>query len=182
MGQTRLAAFDNAWYKPGRGFLTRALWYLVNAVYFKSSFPFSGLKVFWLRCFGAKVGKGVVIKPGVSIKYPWRLSIGDHVWIGEKVWIDNLGDVRIESNVCISQGAFLLCGNHDYKKSTFDLMVGGITLKEGAWIGAKSTVCPGVTVGSHAVLTVGSVATSDVGEYTICQGNPAQPVKKREIM
>lgn len=182
MGQTRLASFDNSWYRPGRGFLMRGLWYLINAVYFKSSFPFNGIKIFWLRCFGAKIGKGVVIKPGVNIKYPWRLWVGDDVWIGEKAWIDNLGNVRIENNVCISQGAFLLCGNHDYKKSAFDLVVADITLKEGVWIGAKSTVCPGVTAGSHAVLAVGSVATSDMSEYTIYQGNPAQPVRKREIM
>jgi len=180
-GQTQLSSFNNAWYKPGAGFFTRACWYFVNLAYFKSSFPFNGVKIFWLKCFGAKVGKGVVIKPGVNIKYPWRLKIGNHVWIGEKVWIDNLGDVVIEDHVCVSQGAFLLCGNHDYKKTTFDLMVGNITLKQGAWIGAKSTVCPGITAGSHAVLTVGSVATSDLEAYGVYQGNPATFVKKREI-
>jgi len=131
--------------------------------------------------FGAKIGKGVVVKPGVNIKYPWRLKVGNHVWIGEKVWIDNLGDVVIEDNVCISQGAMLLCGNHNYKKSSFDLMVGDITLKQGSWIGAKSVVCPGVTVGSHAVLSVGSIATQNLEEYTIYQGNPAVPNGKREL-
>ena len=179
--QTDLSSFNNSWYNPGRGFVTRGLWYLVNVCYFKSSFPFSGMKVFWLRFFGAKVGSGVVIKPGVNIKYPWRLSIGNYVWIGEKVWIDNLGDVVIEDNVCVSQGAMLLCGNHNYKKSAFDLMVGDITLKQGSWVGAKSVVCPGVTLGSHAVLSVSSVATSYLEEYTIYQGNPAISVGKREI-
>lgn len=180
--QTDLSSFNNSWYKPGAGFLVRGIWYFVNVAYFKSGFPFNRIKLFWLRIFGATVGSGVVIKPGVSIKYPWRLKIGNNVWIGEKVWIDNLGNVVIEDNVCISQGAFLLCGNHDYKKTTFDLMVGDITLKQGAWVGAKSTVCPGITIGSHAVLTVGSVATSDLEEYGIYQGNPAAPVKKREIL
>ena len=179
--QTQLEKFDNTWYKPGRGFITRALWYFVNVAYFKSGFPINGIKLFWLRLFGAKVGNGVVIKPGVNIKYPWRLSIGSHVWVGEKVWIDNLGDVVLEDNVCISQGAMLLCGNHNYKKTTFDLMVGDITLRQGAWIGARSVVCPGITVGSHAVLSVGSVATQSLEDYTIYQGNPAMPVKKREI-
>ena len=179
--QSDLSSFNNTWYKPGRGAFTRFMWYWVNACYFKSSFPFNGVKIFWLKVFGAKIGSGVVVKPGVNIKYPWRLTVGNNVWIGEKVWIDNLGDVLIEDNVCISQGAFLLCGNHDYKKTTFDLMVGNITLKQGTWIGAKSTVCPGITAGSHSVLTVGSVATSDLEEYTIYQGNPAVAVKKREI-
>jgi putative colanic acid biosynthesis acetyltransferase WcaF len=181
-GQTDLSSFNNSWYKPGAGFLVRGLWYFVNVAYFKSSFPFNGVKIFWLKLFGAKVGKGVVVKPGVNIKYPWRLTVGNHVWIGEKVWIDNLGDVVIEDHVCISQGAFLLCGNHDYKKTSFDLMVGNITIKKGAWIGAMSTVCPGVTVAQHAVLTAGSVATSDLAEFTISQGNPAVAVRKREIV
>lgn len=179
--ETQLASFHNDWYKPGASFLKRGLWYFVNVAYFKSSFPFNGVKIFWLKLFGAKVGRGVVIKPGVNIKYPWRLRIGDHVWIGEKVWIDNLGDVVIENDVCISQGAYLLCGNHNYKKKSFDLMVGNITLKKGAWIGAQTTVCPGVTAESHSVLTVGSIATSNLEAYTIYQGNPAIAVKKREI-
>src|SRR5439155_25960134 len=114
----------------------------------------------------------------VNIKYPCRLQIGNYVWIGEQVWIDNLGDVLIEDNVCISQGAMLLCGNHNYKKSAFDLMTGDITLRQGTWIGAKSVVCPGVIVGSHAILNVGSVATKNLEDYTIYQGNPAILVKK----
>ena len=180
--QTDLSSFNNSWYKPGRGFITRGLWYFVNVAHFKSSFPFNGPKIFWLRLFGAKVGNGVIIKPGVNIKYPWRLKIGNNVWIGEKVWIDNLGDVVIEDNVCISQGAMLLCGNHNYKKATFDLMVADITLKRGSWVGAKSVVCPGVTLGSHSVLSVGSIATSNLEDYTIYQGNSAKAIGKREIL
>jgi putative colanic acid biosynthesis acetyltransferase WcaF len=182
MKQTDLSSFNNSWYKPGRNFIVRGLWYCKSVTHFKSSFPFNGIKIFWLRFYGAKIGSGVVIKPGVNIKYPWRLTIGNNVWIGEKVWIDNLGDVVIEDNVCISQGAMLLCGNHNYKKPAFDLMVGNITLKEGSWVGAKSVVCPGVTVGSHAVLSVGSVATQNLEDYTIYQGNPALPAGKREII
>lgn len=134
-----------------------------------------------LRLFGARVGKSVVIKPHVRIKYPWKLSIGDYTWIGEDVWIDNLDEVCIGANCCVSQGAFLLCGNHNYTKSTFDLMIGAITLEDGSWIGAKSTVCPGVTVGSHAVLSVGSVATKTLEPYGIYSGNPAMKVKERVI-
>jgi putative colanic acid biosynthesis acetyltransferase WcaF len=180
-GSTDLSSFNNDWYKPGRNVFVRFLWYLVCAAVFKSAFPFSSIKVFLLRCFGAKVGKGVVIKPHVNIKYPWRLQVGNHVWIGEQVWIDNLADVKIEDNCCLSQGAMLLCGNHDYSKSTFDLMIGEITLKTGAWIGAKSVVCPGIAVGSHAVLSVGSIATKNLEAFTIYQGNPAVEIKKRDI-
>ena len=95
-----------------------------------------------LVAFGARIGKGFVIKPAVNIKYPWKLKVGDDVWIGENVWIDNIGNVTIGSNVCISQGAMLLTGNHNYKSETFDLMIKPIVVEEGVWIGAKATIAP----------------------------------------
>jgi putative colanic acid biosynthesis acetyltransferase WcaF len=179
-GKTDLSAFNNAWYKPGNP-IKRGLWYLVQLCFFKSGFPISKIKVAILRTFGAKIGTGVVIKPHVTIKYPWNLIVGDHVWIGENAWIDNLAKVTIKSNACISQGALLLCGNHNYKKSAFDLIIGEITLEEGVWIGAKCTVCPGVKCGSHSLLTVGSIATAHLEPYSIYQGNPAVKIKDRVI-
>ncbi|MGZ3920758.1 MAG: WcaF family extracellular polysaccharide biosynthesis acetyltransferase [Bacteroidia bacterium] len=176
-----LSAFDNSWYKPGGNLVKRALWYLVSAYFFKSSFPFYGFKRFLLRAFGATIGKGVVIKPHVSIKYPWKLIVGDYVWIGEQAWIDNLAKVTLKTNSCVSQGAMLLCGNHNYKRSSFDLLIAEITLDEGAWAGAKTVVCPGVRLGSHSLLTAGSIATKSLEPYWIYQGNPAQKVKIREI-
>ena len=131
--------------------------------------------------FGAKIGRKVVLKPGVNIKSPWLLEVKDFVWIGENVWIDNLVKVSIDSNCCISQGALLLTGNHDYKKSSFDLIAREIKLEEGVWIGAKAVVCPGVICYSHALLTVGSVATSNMDAYGIYQGNPAKKVRERKI-
>lgn len=175
-----LNKYNNNWYNPGKNKLILLLWYFVNVIFINSYFiPISSLKVFILKLFGAKIGKGVVIKPKVNIKYPWKLEIGDYTWIGEKVWIDNLDIIIIGNNCCISQGALLLCGNHNYKKSTFDLMINPIVLKDGAWIGAKSTVCPGVTVNENAILTAGSIATKNLEINTIYQGNPAIKIKNR---
>lgn len=127
------------------------------------------------------MGKRVVIKPHVRIKYPWKLTIGDYSWIGEGVWIDNLAEVNIGAHCCLSQGAFLLCGNHDYSKSTFDLMIGPIILKDGSWVGAKSIVCPNVVMESHSILSVGSVATKNLEAFKIYSGNPAIFVRERKI-
>ncbi|HLC83472.1 MAG TPA: WcaF family extracellular polysaccharide biosynthesis acetyltransferase [Bacteroidia bacterium] len=181
MSKTNLSQFNNSWYKPGGNSVKRLLWHFTNVVWFNSGFPISGVKVFILRLYGAKIGSGVVIKPRVNIKYPWKLIVGNNVWIGENVWIDNLGQVTIGDNVCLSQGSFFLCGNHDYKKQTFDLVVGDIILEDGVWIGAKAIVCPGVTCFSHSVLSVGSVATSNLEAYKIYQGNPASVVRERII-
>lgn len=179
--KTLLATFDNSGYRPANK-AKIAAWYIVNALFFKTSIPYpSKLKVFILRFFGAIVGKSVVIKPVVNIKYPWFLRIADNVWIGEGVWIDNLDYVDIGNNVCISQGAYLLTGSHNYKKSSFDLIVSSITLADGVWIGAHAIVCPNVVCKSHSVLSVGSVATQNLEEYCVYQGNPAQFKRKREI-
>jgi putative colanic acid biosynthesis acetyltransferase WcaF len=127
------------------------------------------------------VGKNVTIKPKVNIKYPWHLMLGNNVWIGENAWIDNLTKVVIKDNACVSQGAMLLTGNHHYKRSTFDLITGKITIGEGAWVGAQAVVCPGIIIHEHAVLTVGSVATKNLEAYSVNQGNPAVKIKDRVI-
>jgi len=178
---TRLDKYDNSGYQPG-SLIARVLWIAVSGLFFQTWIPWpSGLKRALLRLFGAKIGRGVVIKPRVTIKYPWKLSVGDYSWIGEQVWIDNLDQVTLGAHVCISQGALLLCGNHNYKKSTFDLMTGRITLEDGVWIGAKAQVAPGVTCKSHSLLAMGSVATKDLSQWTIHQGQPAVEVRKRRI-
>ncbi len=180
--KTDLSKYDNSWYHPGGSAIRRIFWYFINHLVFTNSlFPVSALKVQILRFFGAKIGKSVNIKPNVNIKYPWNLKIGDFVWIGEGVWIDNLVNVTIGANSCLSQGAMLLTGNHNFKKSTFDLITSEIELEEGVWIGAKAVVCPGILCKSHSILTVGSVATSNMESYGIYQGNPAKKVKDRQI-
>jgi putative colanic acid biosynthesis acetyltransferase WcaF len=178
---TDLSKYQNKEYNPGSK-IKILTWYFCNRFFLNTNFPFpSVLKIAILKLFGAKIGSGVVIKPKVNIKYPWFLEIANHVWIGEQVWIDNLAQVTIGSNVCISQGAMLLCGNHNYKKSSFDLIVGGIKLEDGVWIGAQSVVCPDVTCKSHSILSVSSVANKDLEAFTIYQGNPALPIRKRTI-
>ena len=177
-----LSKYNNSWYNTGGSFFKRFIWYSLNVFFFKSTLLFpSKFKVWVLRLFGAKVGKNVCIKPCVNIKYPWNLEIGDNTWIGENVWIDNLVKVKIGNNVCISQGALLLCGNHNYKKTTFDLMANCICLEDGCWVGAKAIVTGGVTMCSHSVLSVGSVANHDLNAYVIYQGNPAEKVRNRII-
>ena len=160
----------------------RFFWYFINVIFFKSSFfPFNFLKIFLLQLFGCSLGKGVVIKPNVNIKYPWKLSLGNYVWIGERVWIDNLDNVTIGNHVCISQGAMLICGSHNYKKQSFDLITKEITLNDGVWIGAKSIILPGVVAESHAILSAGSIISKNLESFTVYKGNPAEKVGSRTI-
>ena len=175
-----LNTFKNSEFKVGASIFKRLFWYFLNALVFNSYlFPFYGLKRSLLRLFGARIGRSVVVKPKVNIKYPWKLGIGNYSWIGEKVWIDNLDLVDIGANVCVSQGALILSGNHNFKKKSFDLLTKPIIIEEGAWIGAKSVVTQGIVIPKNSVLTVASVASNNMEEAAIYRGNPAVKVSKR---
>ena len=178
---------NNALYKTtihiGASKLKQTLWYFINIIFVQNALiPSSGIRIFFLRMFGANIGNGVVIKPNVKIKFPWKLIIGANSWIGEGVWIDNLAQVLIGKSVCISQGAYIFTGNHNYKMITFDLIILPVIIEDGVWIGALAVVCPGITCGSHAILSVSSIATKNLEPYCIYKGNPAVFTSKRTII
>ncbi|MCA9064536.1 MAG: WcaF family extracellular polysaccharide biosynthesis acetyltransferase [Planctomycetaceae bacterium] len=153
-----LAEYENSSYSPGRGILLRTIWYVMSLILFESGwFPSSSLKRTVLRIFGAEIGRGVVIKPHVRIKYPWRLEIGDHCWIGQDVWIDNLDQVTLESDVCVSQGAYLCTGSHDHRSPRFELKTLPIRICHGAWVAAKCIVLPGTIIDPGTVVSAGTV-------------------------
>jgi putative colanic acid biosynthesis acetyltransferase WcaF len=119
-----------------------------------------------------------VIKPRVTIKYPWFLELGDHVWLGEGVWIDNHTTVRVGSHVCISQGAYLFTGNHDWNDPLFAFFCRPVTLEDGVWVGARAVVCPGSVLARMSVVGAGVVwrgATAPARVYT--SPRCAEPVR-----
>lgn len=149
-----LAEYNNGGYHPGRGPLMRILWYYVSLVVFESGwFPVKAPKRWLLRLFGAKIGKGVVIKPNVRIKYPWRLSIGDYSWIGQEVWVDNLAEVRIGSHTCISQKVYICTGGHRFRNKGFDLIARPIAIGDGSWLGAGVTVLNNVEIHDNVLVS-----------------------------
>jgi len=173
--------FDKKAFRIGAPAAKVYCWYLIDVVCFKSGLiPFSTILVGILRLFGAQIGKDVRIKPGIHIRYPWKLQLGDHSWLAD-CYIDNLDMVIIGKHVCISQQAMLMTGNHDYKSRTFDLITEPIIIEDGVWIGAKSLVAPGVRVATHAVLTAGSTAVRNLDAYVIYQGNPALRQRTRRF-
>jgi putative colanic acid biosynthesis acetyltransferase WcaF len=177
-----LSSYSATHFDRGAGKGREFVWLLVSLVLFRlCPFSLSPLKRTVLRVFGARVGRNVTIKPQVKITFPWKLTIGDHVWLGEECWLQNLEQIIIGSHVCISQRAYLCTGNHNYKSPKFDLIVKPITVEDGAWIGASAWVGPGVKIGNHAVLAAGSIATKDLEPFGIYQGNPAALLKQRVI-
>jgi putative colanic acid biosynthesis acetyltransferase WcaF len=180
--RVRLATTHPGGYHPGRSYPIRALWLVVEVFVLLNpiivSYPF---KRWVLRLFGAKIGNGVMLKPGVHVKYPWRLTVGDDCWLGERAWIDNMEDVVVASDVVISQGAYLCTGNHDWADPAMPLAPRPIMVEHGAWIGAFARVGPGTTVGAGSVLSLGAVVLSDTEPWGIYTGNPAVRVGTRVL-
>jgi putative colanic acid biosynthesis acetyltransferase WcaF len=180
--RTRLADFRNDGYDPGRSLPVRLLWLAVNRAFLLTWFPWpSALKRAVLRAFGARIGRGVVLKNRINVKYPWNLSVGDHSWIGEGVWIDSLGRVEVGADCCLSQGAMIETGNHDWSAPAFDLVVKGVVLEDGAWAAVRSLLLPGSRLRSHAILGAGSVLSGDTEPYGVYAGVPAAKVRERAI-
>ena len=180
-GETDLSSYSANGFDRGRPRWVETAWVVLQAFVTGSWVPGSRWRVVLLRLFGARIGRGVVVKPGVRIKFPWRLRVGDHSWLGERVWLDNLGDISIGSNCCISQGAYLCTGNHDWSDPEFKLVVKPIALCDGAWVAARAVICPGVTLGEQAVAAAGSVVTHHIPAGEIHAGNPARFVRRRTL-
>jgi len=165
-----------------RGRLARVLWSFFNGVFVKNPLnPSSGIKAGLLRLFGAKVGKGVVLKPSIDIRHPWNVEIGDFSWVGEGARLSSPGKIRIGKRCCISQDACLCAGYRDGAEPASGLIVYPIVIEDGARVGAGATVLPGVTVGSHANIRAGSVLKQDAEPCKTYAGNPAQKVIERAI-
>lgn len=153
-----LSRFDNSAFDRGAPRWMEGLWWVVRSLLFAPWFPVpSPLKVAALRAFGARVGEGVVIRSRVNITFPWRLEIGDHVWIGDEVMILSLDRVVIGSHVCLSQRAFLCTGSHDFSKTSFDLITRPITIGDHCWIAAQAFVAPGVDLAPGTRCRAGEV-------------------------
>ena len=156
------------------------IWWLVELSIFRLSPQFMYAWRRWLlRIFGAKIGEGVLIRPTVHITYPWKVSIGDHAWIGDDVVLYSLGEIDIGKDAVVSQRSYICTGGHDYQKPSFDIYAKKIIIESEAWVATDVFVAPGVTIGHGAVIGARSSVFKDMPPEMICIGNPAKPVKPR---
>ncbi len=177
-----LSRYQNSEYHPGRPWIVRLVWFLIGLPLLRCSvIPSSAFRRMLLRAFGAQIGEGVVMQQNFCVKYPWNLKVGNYSWFGEECWIDNLVPVTIGSHVCISQGAYLCTGNHDWSDPAFRLIVRPIRLEDGAWVGARASLAPGVVIGECAIVGLGAVVSKNIAPFEIHAGNPAAFVRMREF-
>jgi putative colanic acid biosynthesis acetyltransferase WcaF len=166
---------------PWSEMVRRVLWMVGKYLFHWSPRPLFGWRRFVLRLFGAEIGTGVNIYPSATIYFPWKLTVGDWSAIGENTLIYNLGPITIGEQVTISQNAHLCAGTHDHTDPAMPLEKPPITVRDQAWVCADAFVGPGVTVGEGAVIAARAVAVKDVDDWMIVGGNPARPVKEREL-
>lgn len=164
----------------GRSKLVVQLWWLIQDTLFAwSPQAFFGWRRLLLRMFGAKIGKGVSIRPSVTITYPWKVSVGDHSWIGDDTVLYSLGEINIGSNVAIAHKVYLNTGAHDYRTQSFDICSHPITIEDECWITNDVFIAPGVTVGKGTVVGARSTVLKSLPPGKVCVGYPAKPVKDR---
>ncbi|MFF8275751.1 WcaF family extracellular polysaccharide biosynthesis acetyltransferase [Streptomyces lateritius] len=171
-----LPAFTLAGYDKGRGKTVQALWFVVMNTVFMAWFCPARLRVALLRAFGATIGDGVLVRHRVRVLWPWKLTVGDHTWIGEGAWLLNLEPITLGAHVCVSQEALLCTGGHDHRAADFRYRNAPITVEDGAWIATRATVLAGVTVGRHAVLAAGTTLHKDLPELTLHTADGRRPV------
>lgn len=181
ISKARLDLFNkNVGLKRGAPFIKEISWYLVKIFFFLTPIPYPNqFKCLLLRLFGSKVGNGVIIKPRINIHFPWKLEIGNHVWIGEEVFILNFEKIVIGNHVCISQRTFLCGGNHDYKKPEMPYKNGQIILHDGCWIGANVFVSPNIEIGVDTVVSACSFVNKNLEPNSIYAGNPVVYIRQR---
>jgi putative colanic acid biosynthesis acetyltransferase WcaF len=164
----------------GRSSIVVQLWWLVQATLFRASpQALYGFRRGLLRLFGAKIGKGVRIRPSATVTYPWKVQIGDHSWIGDDAVLYSLGTILIGNNAVISQKSYLCAASHDYRSVGFDIFDKTVVIEDEAWVAADVFVGPGVTVGRGAVVGSRSSVFTDLPPMMVCVGSPARPTRRR---
>ena len=158
------------------------LWWIVQATLFAwSPQVFYGWRAFLLRLFGARVGKGIKIRPTARVTLPWKVTLGDYCLIGDDVILYSLDNIEIGDHTVISQRSYICTGTHDLDRVSFDLITQPVKIADQVWIAADVFVAPGVTIGRGCVVGVRSTVFDNLPEGMICYGSPAKPVKPRKI-
>lgn len=162
--------------------IARIAWGIVSAVFFRlSPRPFHAWRRWLLTLFGANVGKGCHVYPGVRIWAPWNVTFGEECGVGDGAILYSQARITLGKRAVISQGSHLCTGTHDYESDGFELFAKPITIGDHAWIAAECFVHPGVQVGEGTVVGARSVITKDLPPWMVCTGNPCRPVKPRTM-
>jgi len=175
-----LASFRNPKGFRGRSAVTVQLWWIIQSTLFRLSPQFMyPWRRFLLRLFGAKIGKGVLIRPGVKVTYPWKLTIGDYVWVGDGTELYTLAPITIGSHVAIAQDVAIITGSHRFRQMSFDIYALPIRIENECWLCAGSFVHQDVVVRRGSVIGARAVVQKSTEPFSVNAGFPARKVGDR---
>ncbi len=160
----------------------RDVWYIVSVFLFSpfSSNIFNSWRIFLLKVFGAKIGKGSIVYSSAKILKPNRLVMGEVSCMGPGVKT-HVDKIIIGSKVTISQNVYLCNASHDISYIDKPFISAPIIINDFAWICADAFIGMNVTIGQGAVVGARACVFKDVEPWTVVGGNPAKFIKKREI-
>jgi putative colanic acid biosynthesis acetyltransferase WcaF len=173
-------SYSNLKYQDDLGFknkFLRGVWGLVWFFFARANprIGFNCWRIFILRLFGAKIGKGCKVAASCRVWAPWNLKMGDFSVLGDDVDCYCMNIIEIGSKVAVSQGAY------DITSLRRPLITKPIKICDHAWICSRAVVYPGVTIHEGAVVAAAAVVIKDVQCWSIVGGNPAIFIKRRTI-
>ena len=146
-----------------------------------------------LRLEGEKriaIGDRVFIGPGSWLQTlpdgennSVAVSIGKGTSIAGACVISAVRSVQLEENVLLARNVYISDHMHKYADMDIPVMAQGVErikpvlVKRGAWLGQNVVVCPGVTIGTGAVIGANSVVIEDIPDFSVAVGAPARVVK-----
>lgn len=162
--------------------LARSAWWCVWLFFFRTSpRPCHAWRRWLLRLFGASLSRGARVYSSARIWAPWNLEMGPQSCMGPDVDCYSVDKVRIGRRATISQYSYLCTATHDPDDPDFKLITAPVKIGAQAWVAADAFIGPGVTVGEGAVVGARASVYKDVPAWTIVGGNPAKPIRKREL-
>ena len=142
------------------------------------------LRASLLRINGARIGKRCFIRGGLQMQEGFNLHLGDEVFINAGCCLDTSALITLGSRVQLAYQVTLVTGGHligPHECRAGSHVPQPITVEEGAWIGARALILPGVTIGAGAVVAAGSVVTKDVAPDVLVAGVPAKVVRPLDV-
>jgi len=158
--------------------------YLADLALFKLhilvNFPSHHFRRFLMRLSGASIGKGSSIHMGCRFFSLRNLEIGEDTIIGDHAFLDGRAPLKIGSHVDIASQVLIYNSEHDLESEEFKARQEPVEIKDYVFIGPRTIILPGVTIGHGAVVGAGAVVTKDVPDYAIVGGVPAKIIGERK--
>ncbi len=160
---------------------TISLEFVVFLLHVVGCVPVHTVRRFFYALAGVKIGTGSAIHTGARFYNPQNIKIGEDTIIGENCVLDGRDNLKIGNHVDIATDVMIYNAQHDIESPEFAPVRSRVEIGDYVFIGPRSIILPGVTIGKGAVVAAGAVVTKDIEEYSIVGGVPAKEIGTRTV-